>query len=251
MNIPKQRVMPKGGRKGGSIFPRIGLDEAVGYAKKLVTKTHVAKQPIEVVYSGVVGTKAGLGDVRISALKQYGFLVGDRKVGFSASELAKKIASAPPEDLRQLYQVAILRPAIFKALAETFRGDVVSKARLKQRAADLKVHPEETENCVEVYVSGMTTAGLVTAAGDQISHLLDTAGERSSNEVRQNIEEPASVDEKKDSADPADSRVATVADAGLERAAKATININVTLDSSMDIDKLAKQLELLKRYGAI
>jgi hypothetical protein len=28
-------------------------------------------------------------------------------------------------------------------------------------------------------------------------------------------------------------------------------NVNVTLDSSLDIEKLQKQLELLKRFGAI
>ena len=32
---------------------------------------------------------------------------------------------------------------------------------------------------------------------------------------------------------------------------RAVFNVNVTLDSSMDIEKLQKQLELLKRYGAI
>jgi hypothetical protein len=32
---------------------------------------------------------------------------------------------------------------------------------------------------------------------------------------------------------------------------RAVFNVNVTLDSSLDIEKLQKQLELLKRFGAI
>ena len=32
---------------------------------------------------------------------------------------------------------------------------------------------------------------------------------------------------------------------------RAVFNVNVSLDSSLDIEKLQKQLELLKRFGAI
>jgi hypothetical protein len=87
--------MPKGGRKGGTIFPRIPLADAVEFAKKLVSKTHSSAQPRDIIYSGVVGAKGGRGDTRISALKQFGFLKGDNKVKYSADTLAKSIASAP------------------------------------------------------------------------------------------------------------------------------------------------------------
>jgi hypothetical protein len=110
------RKMPRGGRKGGTSFPRITLEDAVEYARKLVSKTHVSAQPRDVIYSGVVGTKAGLGDVRISALRQYGFLGGDNKTNYYADELAKKINSAPPEELTRLYREAALKPTVFKKL---------------------------------------------------------------------------------------------------------------------------------------
>jgi hypothetical protein len=39
--------------------------------------------------------------------------------------------------------------------------------------------------------------------------------------------------------------------AGVASGPRAVFNVNVTLDSSLDIEKLQKQLELLKRFGAI
>src|SRR4051812_18032682 len=102
------RQMPKGGRKGGIVFPRIALKDALGYARKLVSKTHTSAQPQDVIFSGVVGTKGGPGNVRISALKQYGFLKGDAKSNFSADELAKQIIAAPQEELTLLYRRAVL-----------------------------------------------------------------------------------------------------------------------------------------------
>ena len=90
-NSKPQKAMPKGGRKGGAVFPRIGLVDALAYAKKLVSKTHSGPQQTDIIHSGVVGAKSGVGNVRISALKQYGLLTGDTKTGFSASELAKKM----------------------------------------------------------------------------------------------------------------------------------------------------------------
>ena len=99
----KARQMPKGGRKGGTVFPRVALKDAINYARKLVSKTHTAAQPKDVILSGVIGAKGGTGDVRISALKQYGFLKGDVATHFTATALAKKIEAAPSEELVPLY----------------------------------------------------------------------------------------------------------------------------------------------------
>jgi len=267
----KPRQMPKGGRKGGSVFPRVALNDAIGYARKLVSKTHTGPQPKDVILSGVIKVKGGTGEVRMSALKQYGFLKGDLKTNFSADDLAKKIAAAPPEELVPLYRQAMLKPAVFKKLFDTFHGDEVSKAKLKQRAADLNVHPDETATCVDLYVSGMTIAELVTVEGDQIKHLAlgdvatasaaSAAAEAESDTTDEELggEEPAEAEE---SAGDGTSVVANGAndEKGAKRQAlkgtgqsgpRAVFNVNVTLDSSLDIEKLQKQLELLKRFGAI
>jgi hypothetical protein len=48
----------------------------------------------------------------------------------------------------------------------------VSTAKLKQRAARLKVHPDVTADCVENYVLSLKLAELVTVDGDQVAHLV-------------------------------------------------------------------------------
>lgn len=268
----KVRQMPKGGRKGGSVFPRVTLNDAIGYARKLVSKTHTAPQPQDVILSGVVGAKGGTGNVRMSALKQYGFLKGDGKAGFSADELAKKIAAAPSEELAPLYRQAVLKPTVFKKLFDTYHGDTVSKAKLKQRVADLKVHPDETATCVDLYVSGMMTAGLVTVEGDQVKHLAssDIAAAASADLAAEADPETTVEELEGEELAGAEERVGNgfgMAENGVnddEKAAgaqalgganqtgpRAVFNVNVTLDSSLDIEKLQKQLELLKRFGAI
>lgn len=270
----KVRSMPKGGRKGGTVFPRVSLKDALSYAKKLVSKTHVNAQAKDVIFSGVVGAKSGLGDVRMSALRQYGFLKGDTKSDFSADELAKQIAAAPDDELIPLYRQAILKPVVFKKLFDTFHGDTVTKSKLKQRAADLKVHPDETETCVDLYVSGMTTAELVVVDGDRVTHMASSDVSVTSvvapvEEADPELSGDASVDaggtgSGENKADTERGPEAATGNGGgrttepqpslpdaTQGGPRAVFNVNVTLDSSMDIEKLQKQLELLKRFGAI
>lgn len=264
----KEKQTPKGGRKGGSIFPRSSLTNALSYARKLVSKTHTGPQTMEVVLTGVLGSKADAGKIRMSALKQYGLLEGDTKSNFSATELAKNIAAAPNDESIVLYRQAMLNPTIFKKLFETFHGDTVSKAKLKQRASDLNVHPDSTAICIDLYVSGMTTAELVTVVGDQVKHVALgdlTQPTKPEAAVESSAEFSVDQDESQDSIsidDSADDAQTTFAadETGLGKASsegaiipspRAVFNVNVTLDSSLDIEKLQRQLELLKRFGAI
>lgn len=254
------RTMPKGGRKGGSVFPRLALKDALAYAKKLVVKTHTNNISQDMVFSGVVGAKSGTGKVRISALRQYGLLIGDQKAQFAASDLAKNIAAAPSEELAPLYRQCALKPTIFKGLSDTFRGDTISRAKLKQRAAELKVHPEETESCVDVYVSTMLLAELVTVNGEQVTHLiLDAAKSQAKEAADEDAEVTESDLDDTDDQQDVDDHIDTAAIDASEkpgvkprnRQPSAAITVNVTLDSTTDSDKLAKQLALLRKYGAI
>lgn len=270
----KPRQMPKGGRKGGAIFPRLSLKDALIYARKLVSKTHVEAQPRDVILSGVVGAKSGMGNVRMSALKQYGLLKGDDKSNYSADELAKKIVASPPDELVSLYRQAVLKPTVFKRLFDTFHDDAVTKAKLKQRCADLKIHPDETETCVELYVSGMTMAGIVTIEGEKLKHLSSseiyaTAGSAANNEDNPSLSSEFSLHEGSDVIFSSESDENSVSErtndskdveggtspipsmSAPRSGPKAVFNVNVTLDASMDVEKLQKQLELLKRFGAI
>jgi hypothetical protein len=254
-----KRKMPKGGRKGGAIFPRICLKDAIGYAKKLVSKTHVQSQQIDIIYSGVVGAKGSKGNIRISALKQYGFIEGDRKSGFKATELAKKLSSAPPGESEVLLKSPALLPIIFKKIFDTYQNDTVSRAKLKQRASELKVHPDETETCVKIYLKSLELAKLLTVNGDQITHstiyLEPTDIESTTIDEELGVDAYSknfkeTLDDQKQSTekhnDSSDSESIEIV-----QKPRAVFNVNISLDSSMDIEKLAKQLELLKKFGAI
>jgi len=265
----KVRKMPKGGRKGGAVFPRTSLHESLSYARKLVNKTHIGPQAEDIILSGVVGSKTGAGRIRMSSLKQYGFLTGDVKTKFSANELARKIAAAPEEELIQLYRIAILKPTVFRRIFETFHGDTVTTSKLKQRAAECNVHPEQTETCIKLYLSGMVMAGLVKVDGDKITHLSSSDASVASTNPAKDGDVPPEPSEELVSDDSlqenSESETSMEGGAGNNKSEKvnpelssaaqliprAVFNVNVTLDSSMDIEKLHRQLELLKRFGAI
>lgn len=249
----KVRVMPKGGRKGGSRFPRHTLEESLAWAKKLVSKTHLAPQPADVIFAGVVGARSSAGEIRISTLKQFGLLDG-KSTAYTASKLSKQINSAPEAELVDLYRTAALTPSIFKGLFNTFHGDVTTKAKLKQRAAGLDVHPDEAEKCVDIYVSSMLTAELISISGENIAHISAVNLNSSLAEVESveanDFADSAEPDFGEDTADTATERQANAA-VVLPSPPRAVFNVNVTLDSSLDIEKLAKQLQLLKSFGAI
>jgi hypothetical protein len=253
------RKMPKGGRKGGAVFPRHTLEEALPWAKKLVSKTHSGSQPQDVIFSGVVGAKSGIGNVRVSALKQYGLLNGSSSE-YMASDLAKRINASPEDELENLYKLAALQPSVFKQLFNTFQSDEVTKGKLKQRAADLKIHPDETERCVDVYVSTMKRAGLISVDGDKILH--SSAIDLNASNEENGHSQPnvgAANERSSEESEPLEGKSGEIAEISSQAdntnvvppTPRAIFHVNVTLDSSLDTEKLAKQLDLLKRFGAI
>jgi hypothetical protein len=246
-NSKAKRAMPKGVRKGGTRFPRQAFGDALSWAKKLVAKTHLAPQPEGVVLSGVVGNSSSVGKVRLSTLKQFGLLEGNSK-GYVASELAKKIEAAPADERIALYRTAVLIPPVFKILFDTFHGDEVTHAKLKQRAAELKVHPEETGNCADIYTASMVVAGLAALDGDKVIHVTATDTLLSSASSPPAEDEPTDELDDTGAADDSSEDEILVETPGRKRA---VFNVNVTLDSSLDTEKLERQLRLLKKFGAI
>ena len=267
---PERKQMPKGGRKGGTSYPRHSLADAVPWAKKLVAKSHLSAQPQDVVYAGVVGAKSGTGNVKISALRKFGLLEGEQATGYSATELAKQINSAASDDeLLALKRQAALMPSAFKQVYETFQGDTVSRAKLKQRASGLGVHPDETDNFVDVYTKSLETARLLSIDADQITHVSATdlegqaRGEAASEPKKdegdsgrkpsQDFSASAAEEQRGDggAAAAAAAAIPAGADQNGQTSRRATVTVNINVDSSLDTEKLAKQLELLKRFGAI
>lgn len=251
-----QKKALKGGVRGGARFPKQALDLAVGWSNKLVSKTHSGPQPSDIILSGVFGSTSTTSEVKASTLRQFGLLDG-AKAGYFATELAKKIKAAPAEDLSNLYKVAALHPPIFKSLFDTFHGDEVSRAKIKQRLSGLKVHPDATDDCAETYANTMVFAGLAVLAGDQLKHSSSEAIEPTSAVKSGGAPGDTQEDghELIGEADGLESSAQNDADTGPPNGGGpkpgVIFHVNVTLDSSLDSDKLANQLKLLKGYGVI
>lgn len=257
---PSKKQPPKGGRKGGTLFPKVKLQQAVDYAKKLVSKTHTGPLPEKTILPGVFGNAGSSGKIRASALKQYGLLEGQTEE-YKATQLAKDLDAAPDDDARTpLLQRALLSSKTFLEIFQTFQGDTVSKAKVVQRAKGLKVHPDSADECADIFVDSAITAKLASnATGDSIT-LIHTSVASSPQADGANVPEAAEEQEEQPpdagEADPEENHqpdTPTEQDEapGRQAKAKAIVNLNLTVDSSSDPDKLEKQLKLLKQFGML
>jgi hypothetical protein len=252
MSTAKKANPPKGGKKGGAVFPRMSLKEGATCAKRLVSKAHVAAISQDVLFSGVLQAKGGRGAEKSSAMKQFGFLSGDSAAGYTATPLAKQVAAAPSSESSGLLRESALKPKIFKALFDTFHGDVISKAKLRQRASELNVHPDMLELCVDLYTQSIVFAGLATVDGENVAHL---AASSVSTPIAAAEEEVSAPEEEATRAAgvtevPEEEDVAKNVMARTQRG-NAVMQVNITVDSSLDTEKLAKQLELLRKFRVI
>ena len=157
-------------------------------------------------------------------------------------------------------QKAFLSPKVFQEIFTTFQDDSVTKAKIKQRALGLKVHPDSAEECVEVFVESAETAGLATTDGDSIKLAkigatlptppvtdAETSEETAEIEIdpvaddtEEETDEPTGQEELDEEPEPH----------SLGRS-KGAVTVNLAVDSSSDPDKLEKQLKLLKKFGLL
>lgn len=257
-NSQKKNTL-KGGRRGGTRFPQINLQKALEYAKKLVSKTHNGPQPEQTILVGVFNTAGTTGEVRASALKQYGLMEGDTSEGYVASQLARNIEAAVPEERSGLLQQAFLKSKLFKQIYDTLQPDTVSRARIRQVAITAKVHPDNTDKCVACFVESAIHAGIGAFDGENIA--LTRVGDfvaEASGEIDREVEEPEEKVEETEQEQEADKVKAQAADeVGGQQSGKrrdlphSDVRVNLAVDSSSDPDKLEKQLKLLKQYGLL
>lgn len=242
---------PKGGRRGGKIIPHYTLEDALAWSDKLVSKTYNSPQPLDLIKASVVESKSGVGDIKVSALRQYGLLSGT-SAALTATPLAQQIKSAPSDEQKGLIKQAALRPEVFSGLFTTFHGDSVPIGKLRQRAAELGVHPDTAPKCAEVYASTLAFAGLVERDGDNVKHLdADTAISPSTDIDAAVSDSAAEAERPGDGAREQEEIVVDNASTAPVRRGAAAVQVNINLDSSLDTDKLEKQLALLRRYGAL
>jgi hypothetical protein len=262
------RANPQGKRKlqklGGKLFPKVTLKESIEHAKKLYNKTMAGPQPASIILAGVFGSAKYIGKVRASSAKQYGLLEGD-VAAYKATSLAKSVSIAAPENLSKYLQEAFLRPLIFNELHATFVGDQVTKAKIREQAGHRGVHAENLDRCVDIFSESLVFAGLGESVGDEIKVLARGAQTAIPNEPTDDIdiidaESPGSTETT--DAEGVEGRGA--AEAGTKKSpsppaaadspgpsGRSVIHVNLTLDSTMDTDKLEKQLALLRKFGAL
>jgi len=251
------KKMPKGGRKGGTRFPQIDLKRAAEYNSKLVSRTHTGPQNEGVILPGVFGSATDQGKIRASAMKQYGLLKGEA-AAYDASDLAKQLNAAPEGDKKAFLQQAFFNTKIFKTLYDTFVGDAVSTAKLRQQIAQLEVHPENLDKATKIFVDSAVYAGVANVNGDSVT-LLRVSAPTASGDIaggdNGKIENDAEgqLNPSDETPDLESSEGEQEADPSPQRQGpvRAVVNVNVTLDSTLDTDKLEKQLKLLRRFGAL
>lgn len=255
----KERLSGK--RKGGTRFPRLSLEKALKYSKRLVSKTAIAPQDADTILAGVFDNKGSVGEVRASALKQYGLLEGPA-TAYQATALARQIEAAADEDERlPLTRKAMLAPKIFQDIYDTYHGDEATKGKIRSRALQLEVHPDLGDECADLFISSALTAQLGTTIPDGIKLVAASASRSTSppqEEESENIDDelPPESSSESDKDLTADDSVNGTEPEPLSvptprpRTA-ADVTLNLTVDSSLDSDKLWKQLELLRRFGLI
>lgn len=250
----------KGGRKGGATFPRIDLKQAVEYAKKLVSKTHTGPQPQKVIYPGVFGVTSSRGGPKASALKQYKLMKGTPEA-FSATELAKSISVCPNNEVSGLLVESLLSVGLFKTAFDTFKGDSVSGAKIKQQAASHNVHPDSLDEFLSVFVGSCVYAGIAKKDADNISFVLDAHVQK----IERKIEEAEEIDEVLEEEDNlVDDEDISNDNEGVSKGEKPPksnkreqegmpkkADIQIRIDPSMDPEKLDKLLGVLKKYGQL
>jgi len=251
-----KKIVPKGGRKGGTLFPKSDLKEALEYSAKLVSKTHTGAQPAKTILPGVFGSGSTSGKVRASALKQFGLLEGTPQA-YQASKLAKDIEAAPPEEKPALFERAFLSSKLFKDIYDTYCGDTVSISKIRQQAQTLKVHPDSSEECVSIFVKSAVEAGLATLDGDSVTLAKKGVAPPADSEALPATDTVVAADVKttEESADATPREGEDGVDGKLninaDRKTTAGVTVNLNVDSSSDPDKLQKQLELLRKFGVI
>lgn len=250
MKETKKVTMPKGGRKGGSTFPRIDLKQAIAYADKLVSKTHTGSQPKEIIFPGVFQASSSRANARASAMKQYGLMQGDEK-GFQATEAAKQVIAAPENEREPLLRVACLKPQLFGKIFNTFKGDRVSKAKVRQQAINFAVHPDSADEFVSVFIESLVYAKLGTLEGDNVAFaekLPDVPDQRKDTGEELGRQAQDNLGESKGQTSVASTEQSQGSTAQSIQA-KAQVQINI--DPSMDPEKLEKLLKVLRQYGQI
>lgn len=258
-----EHIKGKGGKKGGTQFPRYSLDHLVIFLKNLASKTHINTVTIQQLNAGVFNVAAGSnrGKIKSSALKQFGLLEGDYQK-LKATQLCRDISIAEPGEKEHLLEHAFFNVAIFSNAMKTFHNSTYEKSKIAQYAVStLKIHPDMKEEFVKIFVDSAEVAGLCTVDGNTVSFLDKVPDDSTHNhedenadgndlhsadnsEVEDELDEERNFEDEKQNNNSQHSKQNN-------KSKNSNINVNIGIDPAMDPEKLEKLLKLLKSYGAI
>ena len=127
---------------------------------------------------------------------------------------------------------------------------------MKQRASELGVHPDSTAKCAQIYAESVVYSGLAVRDGDTLAHehissIAEAAAPDEGDGTEANPNESGAgigLEEQQKQQEQEEELEQAVQPRSNSRAA---VQVTINVDSSLDTEKLEKQLELLKRFGAI
>lgn len=251
------KLKGKRGKKGGTQFPRYSLKHLSNYLSGLIGKTHTSSITIEQLSSGVfgVGPKSTTGQIKCSALKQYGLLEGNYKK-LDSTTLCSEIAMADGEEKMNSFVKALNNVSPFADAFSTFQNSTTDKNKIAQYAVStLKVHPDMKDDFVKIFIESIEIAGLCTIDGSSITFLQKSESPISdkipSEKGSENSNNEDSEQEKSAEIPNINIDESGTHSFSTQKQGKSNINVNIDVDPSMDPEKLEKLLKLLKGYGAI
>jgi len=236
-------------RKGGTRYPKVGLEKAEKYAKSIASKTHTSPQPLDIIAKGVFGVCRPAADIRLSACRQFG-LVDGKNAALQASAIAKKLTAATEQDRIQILQSAFLKPDVFKKIHTGFQGDVKTRAEIKSQFQQLDVHPELTDECTDCFISSGLHCNMIIQTGDKFNIL--PSGNSLPIDLGGGLDEidGGEVDEPYGGTDDInDQEENKEKPRRLKIDGKSNVAITLDIDSTMDPEKLAKLVKILKDNG--
>jgi hypothetical protein len=134
-------------------------------------------------------------------------------------------------------------------LFDTFVNGDTTFAKIRQQASHLGVHPDNLDNCAEIFVESALYAGLAKQNGEAVTFYVAPQDNNDPEEISEDKEQEGTAEEKKDLETP--TPPSTGASARKQQPNQAKANIDIKIDPSMDPEKLEKHLSALRKYGLI
>ncbi|HEY3397181.1 MAG TPA: hypothetical protein VGM19_05910 [Armatimonadota bacterium] len=229
------------GRTPGANFPRRTLEEALGYVEGVLNAAGNGTLDEKRLATAVFKLKgvSTLSQVKLAALRQYGLLTG-KNAALRPSKLCRELALAEGDKRLLLLQDAFLSCAPFKKLYMNYVKSTPTITNMAIYAStELHINPGKKQEFMDVFVAGLSLAGLGRSDGEQVE-VLEAAGPAQPDEIAVESEDEDVI--SGDGEAPATLKTTP---------GRSGPVIEIKIDPTLDPDKLEKQLAVLRRFGLV